>query len=146
MFFAAAVALLWFESVKPMVTGSFGWELSTLAARSNERLCGRISTASSVTCRCVPQHLNQYIGDVVTGVSISALSLSLTSLRNLCVCLSVCLSVCLFVQVLCFQGCRWDADSVSYVFFRNNIFHPERLPPAQVRLVSRPKKLSSSEG
>ena len=34
--------------------------------------------------------------------------------------------------MLCFQGCRWDDDAVNYVFFRNNIFHPDRLPPVQV--------------
>ena len=38
-------------------------------------------------------------------------------------------------QVLCFQGCRWDPDAVNYVFFRNNIFHPDRLPPVQARSV-----------
>eukprot|EP00750_Incisomonas_marina_P022919 INCI5003.19.p2 GENE.INCI5003.19~~INCI5003.19.p2 ORF type:complete len:633 (+),score=120.43 INCI5003.19:142-1899(+) len=36
------------------------------------------------------------------------------------------------MQVLCFQGCRWDPDAVNYVFFRNNIFHPDRLPPVQI--------------
>ncbi len=36
------------------------------------------------------------------------------------------------MQVLCFQGCRWDPPAVNYVFFRNNIFHPDRLLPVQV--------------